>query len=244
MLISLERQPYGGHLASACVQCPKCLKGYCGHDLIRHAWLKSLLTSPAPWQEQTELRSHLATGECADPTYGVANAMQRWVGTIYKGLTAMAAAWKSTCDEGLVISPESLGLLTQLVTWEVMQANEEPDTIRWAVPSEDDQYGASIRMAAEEQASHLTAVELCEKVAKVAEDKCPVCNVGTETGDGFDVSTVTCYNADCAVKSFCVQRMKVIKKKPSAGLVACGTGVLAKCTCSSAPKGEDCFNER
>ncbi len=65
--------------------------------------------------------------------------MQRWVGTIYKGLPAMAAAWNSTCDAGHVISPESLGLLTQLVTWEVMQANEEPDTIRWAMPSEVDQ---------------------------------------------------------------------------------------------------------
>ncbi len=42
------------------------------------------------------------------------------------------------CVDGLAISPESLGLLCQLVTWEVMQGNAEPDTTRWSVPSEDD----------------------------------------------------------------------------------------------------------
>ncbi len=141
------------------MQCPKCFKGFCGLDLIRHSWLKRLSASPDPWLEQTDLRCHLAMGECADRSYGVANAMQRWVGTIYHGLTAMAASWNSTCDVGQAISPKSLRLFSQLVTWEVVQANVEPDTFRWAVPKEDDQYGAVLRLAAEEQASQLMAVE-------------------------------------------------------------------------------------
>ena len=93
--------------------------------------------------------------------------------------------------------------------------------------------------AAQEQATQLMAVELCEKVAAVAEDRCPECQTAVETGDGFEISTVTCSNEACPVRMFCVQCMRGVKWR------ATGTGQkTAKCRCTRAPRGTECFNER
>ncbi len=81
-------------------------------------------------------------------------------------------------------------------------------------------------------------------MAGVAEDKCPGCNTGTETGDGFEVSTVTCFNGDSPMRSFCVQCMRVLKFRPNAGMVSKTGLTLAKCKCTRSPKGEACFEER
>ena len=231
------------NLNSACIQCPVCSTGYCGYELLTATrWVNGRLkTLPlVPWNDHMDLRRHIAEGTCSKKRYGPANALQRWIIAIWSWIGGSALDWNVGRREDKVLA-EDLEKVYQFVMWDVAQANEEPDTIRWVDVGRQDkpQEDASGVEAALEQATQLMAVELCEKVAAVAEDRCPGCQSAVETGDGFEISTVSCGNDTCPVRLFCVQCMRGVKWRPSDSAKK-----MEKCRCTRAPRGTECFNER
>ena len=172
--------------------------GYCGYELLTATrWVEGRIkVHPlVPWHDHTDLRRHIGDCEGSKKQYGPANALQRWIIAIWRWIGGSALDWNDGRIEDRVLA-EDLEKVYQFVMWEVAQANAEPDMSRWV---EGGGLGKQLEepageAAAQVQATRMMAVELCEKVAAVAEDRCPECNTAVETGDGFEISTVTCSN--------------------------------------------------